>query len=269
MLAAAPARTSKEQFDRQAAHYDRQWNSWNEESLAWMLDRVRLHPNDTVLDVATGAGFTAIAFAPHVKRVVGLDVSTGMLDQARQRATSLGIQNLELKEGPAENMPFADTSFDVVACRIAAHHFLDVQSFLSESHRVLKPGGRFLLADTTVPDNPELDGWQNTIEKVRDPSHVRNYSLTEWNRMAADAGFTILESGVKQGMIRVGVRDWLRKGGCSDRQSAEVYAMLAAASEAIRTAFGIQRLPDGDMEFAWHRIVMLASKSAGYPESRT
>ncbi len=76
-----------------------------------------------------------------------------------------------------------------MTCRIAPHHFLDIQKFLTETARVLKPGGRFVLVDTTVPDDsPEAAGWQNAVEAVRDPSHVRNYTPDEWRQMTEAAG---------------------------------------------------------------------------------
>ena len=81
METSPPARSAKEQFDKQATEYNAQWNTWSEETLNAMLAAAQPQPADTVLDVATGTGFTALAFAPLVSSVAGLDVSPGMLAQ--------------------------------------------------------------------------------------------------------------------------------------------------------------------------------------------
>ncbi len=159
-----PARSAKDQFDRQAAHYNAQWNTWTENTLRWMLDHAACRPDDTVLDVATGTGFTALAFAPHVASVVGLDVSEGMLRQAQAYQQAQGIGNVSWQEGAAEALPFADTAFSLVTCRVAPHHFLSIPQFLSEVRRVLQPGGRFVLADTCVPDNDTEAGTNGNAE---------------------------------------------------------------------------------------------------------
>jgi len=190
----APARSARAQFDKQAAHYDTQWSSWGEQTLDWMLNAVPLLPKFRVLDVATGTGFTALAFAPSVHSVVGLDVSPGMLAEAHQRAAAAGITNVTWTEGTAEALPFPDATFCMVTCRIAPHHFLDLGQFLAEAARVLKPGGHLILVDTTVPDaSPEADAWQNAVEVLRDPSHVRNYTPTEWRTHTEAAGMTAAE----------------------------------------------------------------------------
>lgn len=249
--------TSQEQFDRQASHYNQQWNDWNRESLRWMLDHAGCQPTDEVLDVATGAGFTAAAFAPRVSRVVGLDVSSGMIAQARQRAP----ENVTFEQGPAEKMPFPEARFDIVTCRIAAHHFTSVPAFLAEAHRVLKPGGRLLIADTIVPDDaPELDEWQNRAELLRDPSHQRNLTPAEWRAHLATAGFEITALSDQGGPIGITLEDWLTKSGCQGETAAEVRRMFREATPEARAAFAIQELDGGDIGFSWRRIVICAQR---------
>lgn len=254
-----PPRSAKDQFDRQAEHYNAQWNTWSEESLRWLLENAAPQPNDRALDVATGTGFTALAFAPHVAEAIGLDVSTGMLAQARKHADEQGITNADFQEGPAEHLPFPDAHFDLVTCRIAPHHFLSVTQFVHEVARVLKPGGRFLVADTSVPDNdPEADHWQNTVEAMRDPSHIRNYTPSEWQTFVADAGLTI-EAVNDSGGIPITLNDWLIKAGCTPEQSTAVHLEFAAATPAIVETYQIRFLPD-DIAFVWRRFAFKATK---------
>ena len=254
-------RTPREQFDEQAAHYDGQWNSWSEENLAWMMEHGRFSLADRVLDVATGTGFTALAVASVVARVTGLDVSPGMLEQARLQAAEAGVANVEFQQGSAEAIPFSDSTFDVVTCRMAAHHFNSVPEFLAECARVLLPGGRLVIADTTVPnDAPELDEWQNRVELLRDPSHKRNYSPGEWSHALGQAGFTIDAMDYLSGFVPITLIAWLRKAGCPGDAERAVREMFASDVPAIRETFAIQALPDGDTGFRWLRVVLSAHR---------
>ena len=256
-----PARSARAQFDKQAAHYDTQWSTWSEETLDWMLHAVPLLPKFRVLDVATGTGFTALAFAPHVHSVVGVDVSPGMLAEAHQRAEADGITNVTWTESPAEALPFPDATFCLVTCRIAPHHFLDLGKFLSETARVLKPGGHLVLVDTTVPnDSPEAADWQNAVEVLRDPSHVRNYTPTEWQTQAEAAGLTVSEITTANGGITIPLSDWLFKAGCTPTQADGVRQMFADAPESAKQAFQITEQPDGETIFTWQRVALHAMK---------
>lgn len=256
-----PRRSARQQFDRQAEHYNAQWNAWNHESLAWLLENAACQPTDTALDVATGTGFTALAFAPRVQTMIGLDVSPGMLAQARQRATAQGLANVTFQEGEAESLPFPAVTFDLVTCRVAPHHFLSVPRFLSEVARVLKPGGRFVLADTSVPDDaPEIDAWQNRTERLRDPSHVRNYTPREWRQCVKTAGLVVERLSDAGGGIPIVLSEWLVKAGCTPEQTAAVRHQFATAPESVVRAFQIAPLPDGDTGFVWQRLVLRARK---------
>jgi SAM-dependent methyltransferase len=112
------------------------------------VEAAAVHAGDTVLDVATGTGNAAIPAAATGARVTGLDVAPGLLTTARTRATAAGVQ-VELVEGDAEDLPFADASFDVVlstlGVQFAPHH----EQTASELARVLRPGGRIALCNWT------------------------------------------------------------------------------------------------------------------------
>lgn len=249
--------TSREQFDRQAAHYDEQWAAWNRESLHWMLERAALPADLRVLDVATGSGYTAAGFAPLVRAVVGLDVSPGMLAQARAKAPP----NARFEEGSAEALPFPDASFDLVTCRIAPHHFASVPAFLRESRRVLVPGGRLLIADTTVPDDaPDVAAWQNHVECLRDPSHQRNHSPLAWRAMVQAAGFAVEELALRGSPIDMTLENWLTKAGCKGDHAEQVRDLFRTAPPAAREAFRIEQR-DADFGFAWMRVVIAARVS--------
>ena len=117
------------------------------------------------LDVGCGAGHTAHALAGLIPEVVALDLTEAMLEQTRQGAAELGLDHIETRRGDAETLPFEDASFDVVACRLCAHHFGDPAKAVREAFRVLAPGGRYLLIDIVAPDVNGLPPDKNTPAK--------------------------------------------------------------------------------------------------------
>jgi ubiquinone/menaquinone biosynthesis C-methylase UbiE len=148
-------------------------------------------PSDCVLDIATGGGHTALALAPYVHQVLAIDLTPAMLHAAERFIRSRGVTNVSFELADAEALPFAAATFDKVTTRIAPHHFVSVQRYLQEVTRVLKPDGVFVLEDNVAPDDPEIGAFLNKIERQRDPSHVRSYTVAEWLEFIAEAGLTV------------------------------------------------------------------------------
>lgn len=159
-------------------------------SLARLLELVPPRPDWRVLDVATAVGYTALAFAPHVAHVWATDITEEMLALARQEAAARGLANVTVEHADAEALPYADGTFDLVTCRIAPHHFGDIDRFVHEAARVLRPGGVLAVVDNVVPDGPGGD-YVNAFEKLRDPSHGRCLALAEWVTAFAAAGLAV------------------------------------------------------------------------------
>jgi len=118
-------------------------------------------PGERAVDVATGAGHTALRLAEHGAEVNIVDITHEMLEDALTLAQDRHL-NLTAVEAPAEALPFSDKSFDLVTCRRAAHHFTDIAQFLSEAHRILRTGGRLGISDMTGSQTgiPWLIGWR-------------------------------------------------------------------------------------------------------------
>ena len=144
--------------------------------------------------------------------MVAYDLTHEMLREAIGIAGQRSLTNVRFVQGPAEHLPFADDTFDIYTCRTAPHHFFSVPDFLAEACRVLKPGGQFLMADTVTVEDPEVDAWQNRIELLRDPSHVRDYAPSEWLRFIGQAGLSTLRADLAL-HTNLTFNDWVERSG--------------------------------------------------------
>ncbi len=181
---------ARKQFSQNAADYRNESVFAEGIDLKEMVSSVPLTGSERLLDIGCGAGHTALAFAPYVTQVVGCDLTPAMVEMARDLAHERQIGNVEFVVSDAEHLPFADSSFERVTCRFAAHHFPDIKAALREVSRVLKPGGTFLLVDHYAPEDPELDTFVNDLDRVRDPSHVREHRLSEYQTFFSEADLT-------------------------------------------------------------------------------
>ena len=208
------------------------------DDLPRLVELATLQGDERVLDVATGGGHTALAFAPRVREVVASDLTPNMLSAAGAFIRGQGVENVWFELADAEDLPFADGSFDVVTCRIAAHHFTDPAKFVAEAARVLKPGGRFLLDDNVAPENPEMDEFMNRFEKWRDPGHVRAHRVSEWRAMMEGSGMTV-EHVEPPGRKPYPFVEWTSRIGMTEDDRDELGAWLADAPQECKDYFEI------------------------------
>jgi ubiquinone/menaquinone biosynthesis C-methylase UbiE len=158
---------------------------------------------ETALDVATGGGHVARRLRKAGINVITVDPAPGMEPDVISRG---------------EDLPFADGSYDVVACRVAAHHFEDVEKALSEMARVSRDR-------VIVVDNLFLDERAEEADRVRDPSHVRNYTETEWRELFESAGLRIEE--VRRLPKQIEVDPSLERAGTPERDAERFRELLA------------------------------------------
>jgi len=180
----------QDQFGKNAAHYLTSKVHAQGMSLERMVALTVPQRDWRVLDLATGGGHVAYAFAPHVARVLATDITQEMLDQVKREAAKRGFDNVRTAYAKAEALPFEDASFDLVTCRIAPHHFDSIPAFLAEVHRVLKPGAVAALVDNVVPAGTAGD-YINAFERLRDPSHLRAWTMPEWRAALAAAKLAV------------------------------------------------------------------------------
>lgn len=239
-----------------AARYAREPLFAAGKELAALVALARPQGAETVLDLGAAAGHVAMALAPHVRLVVALDPATAMFREARQLARERGVANLRLVAACADPAPFAGQTFDLVTCRYAAHHFPDLPGALYEVARVLKPGGRFFVVDTIAPEDDALDRFVNEIEVLRDPSHARDYRLSEWRDALAGFGFNFEVHG--RWALPLGFDTWVARVATPAANIAQLRERFDSASGAAVAAFQIAREPA--RSFALHTALFSGTR---------
>lgn len=254
----------KDSFGPNAHAYTVSQGHANQTELEKLVERTAPQPADCLLDIGTGAGHTAIAFAPAVSRVIAYDLTPQMLEEVERNAAAKGITNLETRQGAAENLPYPDASFELVSCRLTTHHFADLPQALGEMARVLKPGGKLIIMDTTVPEDPDLDREINEIEVLRDPSHVRNYPASEWRSLVEGVGLKITfeENNYYDEGDKMDFGAWVRRIKTSPENVTRLEELFRGASPALTEALQIDLNQPGKIGFALPRITLIAVKPA-------
>jgi ubiquinone/menaquinone biosynthesis C-methylase UbiE len=164
---------------------------------------------------------------------VAFDLSERMLDVVAKESARRGHANISTVRGMAESLPFPDGTFDLVVTRYSAHHWSDVPRAVTEMRRVLKPGGMAVAMDVFAPDSPLLDTWLQSLELLRDPSHVRDHSLKEWRRYFADAGIGV--KTVDSFRLRQEFKPWIDRMAPPESHVAAIRSLQeGAAAEVVR-----------------------------------
>lgn len=225
----------QEQFGRAAADYVASAGHAGGADLETLTAWARARRPARVLDVATGGGHTALALAAVAGVVVACDVTEPMLAAARRFVADRGAASVRWVAGDVAALPFDAGAFDLVTCRIAAHHFADPAAAMREVQRVLRPGGTFLLQDILGHDDAEANAFIREVERRRDPSHVRAYRAAEWKAFLRAAGLTVMEQTT---LSRV--RDWNEWTGrmrMAPEARADLERFVRGSPERVRAAF--------------------------------
>jgi len=209
----------------------------------------------TALDIATGAGHTAGALLEGgIPFVVAVDASPSMVSTCRNSYPgTVGVV------ADAERLPFARDSFEVVTCRIAAHHFPDPRAFVREVARVLAPGGTFALEDNVAPEDDALDAFLNRLEAARDPTHNRSYPTSVWREWLSDAGFSIEET--VHLMKPIEYDSWVNRiGSLDENERKAVERLLLEAPDEAADYFEIQTEGGEVQSFGSHKGLIRAER---------
>jgi ubiquinone/menaquinone biosynthesis C-methylase UbiE len=193
------------------------------------------------VDLGAGGGHVSYTIAPHVGTVTAVDLSADMLAAVSQTATTKGLSNVETMCASAEQLPFADASFDFLACRYSAHHWHDVNAGLREARRVLSKGAKAVFIDAVAPPAPLFNTHLQAIELLRDTSHVCNYTMAEWTEMLGRAGFAV--TALRSFRLRMEFKSWTLRIGTADALCRAILMLQDKASPEVKAHFAIE--PDG------------------------
>jgi SAM-dependent methyltransferase len=206
------------------------------------LDRigalVRARTGARVLDLGCGGGHVAFTAAAAGADVTAYDLSAEMLAAVAAEAARRGLERIETRQGGAEVLPFADATFDAVLTRYSAHHWRDVPAALAEARRVLRPDGFLVVSDIVAPEDPLLDTHLQAVELLRDPSHVRDYRVSEWRGLLTAAGFA--PGAVTESRPRMEFASWIARMRTPEAHVAAIRALQTRAPDEVTAHFRVE-----------------------------
>jgi ubiquinone/menaquinone biosynthesis C-methylase UbiE len=186
-----------------------------------------------ILDLGCGAGHLGFALSSAADEVTACDPAEGMLATVQQAAHDRGLANIGTAQAHAEALPFADGYFDIVATRYSAHHWGNVPEALRETRRVLADVGYLLVSDVLGATLPLVDTHLQAMEVLRDPSHVRDYSIQEWQALLAHAHFEL--EHFKLWPTRIDAATWAERMSTPPESVAAIRRLQGGApAEVVR-----------------------------------
>lgn len=227
-----------QQFGPRAAAYVGSAVHAQGEDLQQLVALVYGRKGARVLDLGCGGGHVSFHLAPEVGEIVAYDLSAEMLAAVEAEAARRGIGNLVTRRGAVEDLPFEAGTFDAVFSRFSAHHWHDWEKGLAEARRVVKPGGIVAFADCVSPGPPLLDTYLQGIELLRDPSHVRDYSVAEWRQALTKAGFA--PGNVTPRRLRLDFASWIARMQTPMVQVEAIRALQEVMAEDVVRHFAIE-----------------------------
>lgn len=243
------------QFGSRAAEYVTSAVHSQGKDLKRMADIASEISPKNALDLGCGGGHAAYAIAPNCEAVTAYDLSQEMLEAVRGEALRRGLANIETRRGAAEELPFRESAFDLIVCRLTAHHWSDFRAGIREARRVLKTGSRGVFIDVISPGVPVLDTALQTVEILRDPSHVRDYSASEWAEALNSARFAIHR--VTFDRLRMEFASWIARMQTPPVLSDAILALQRTFCDKVRTHFEIAEDGSFTIDVAMIEVVAL------------
>jgi len=199
------------QFGQHAEEYRKSRTHSDPAILDHIVELISPNGEEEGLDVGCGGGHMATALAKSIRKLVAVDITPEMLVQTNKLAEERGQRNLRFCLADARNLPFQSNAFDIVSCRIALHHVYNADRAVTEMGRVLKKGGRLFIQDILGLDDSRARNYMDEIERLRDPSHIKNYSMEEWKKFFVRGGLKVIHSEVVYGAYDF--KEWTSRSG--------------------------------------------------------
>jgi ubiquinone/menaquinone biosynthesis C-methylase UbiE len=247
----------REEFTRQANEYAAAPVIRDLDHIEKLVKTVSPSPDARVLEVATGPGHVAMAFAKVAREVIGVDLTEAPLKIAERMRAERGLQNVSFRVADVEaRLPFDDNEFDVVVCRFAVHHFENPAIVIAEMARVCRVEGTVAVEDLISSEHPERAEYYNRFERLRDTSHTRALALSELVKAMASAGLEIMR--FDSSALKNPVDRWFVSGHTSPDREGEVRAMIER--DLIEDLSGARpsRI-DGELFFT-HRLAIVTAR---------
>jgi ubiquinone/menaquinone biosynthesis C-methylase UbiE len=246
-------------FTRQAASYASSERVADPEGRRAFVAYAEPPFDAVVLDIATGPGFVALAFAERVRAVVGVDITAAMLERAEQERARRGAANVRFELADAECLPFPDGSFDAVTCGSAFHHFPSPERVLRQMVRVLRPGGIIAISDITTSEDSAQAARHNQIENLRDPSHTRSLPVSELVALGERCGLRDIRTQTSR--RERGLEEWVAISKTPPETVAAVRKLLIQAIADDTAGIGVWLA--GDEPHFWHTMVWCVGSKPG------
>ncbi len=214
----------RQEFTQQAEAYAASPIIANSDRLAALVQTVRPKPGTRVLDVATGPGYVAAAFAEVGCEVVGIDLTPAPLALAEKMRAKRGLTNLRFQQGDAEHLPFTQQAFDIVVARYALHHCEDPQIVLAEMARVCQLQGTVVIQDLVTSEFPDRAAYQNRFEQLRDTSHTRALAISDFLTLFTACGLEVEQ--VITNRLTQPLETWLENSQTPPERAAQVRELI-------------------------------------------
>jgi ubiquinone/menaquinone biosynthesis C-methylase UbiE len=251
--------TVQKQFTNTAEAFSKFAVRDNPEIIAEKVRFLKPQSEMVYLDVACGPGALALAMAPGVRYVFGMDLTGEMLNMARQFQSEKQVANVAFVRGEGERIPYPDGTFDLVSCQYAFHHMPKPELILQEMVRVAKPGGRVFVDDTLGPESDAKFELHNRIEVVRDPSHTASLKLTTFLRMFDQLSLEIVTQSFKR--HKRSFKQWMLRAGHppGDKRYVEARRLIQTSASGDKAGFSPQVQGD-DIEIIHNEGMFLVAR---------
>lgn len=207
------------------------------EDLPVLLELARLTGREDVLDAGCGPGPVTLLLAPHAATVTAIDFTSAMLDIARESVVARELTNVSFQLNGLEDFQAPEAAYDRIVTRYSAHHWPDPGKVLRRFREVIRPDGYLLLSDVMAWEVPLLDTFLQAAEILRDPSHVRDHSETQWQEMCRAEGFA--PRMVHAWSLRLEFQTWVERMATSPGRIEALRQLFGGAGTDVRDAFEV------------------------------